>query len=342
MTNSSTRQSTAVEPQSTYKDKPQPQGIKTLPTKLLQIAVVGDIHDQWDDQDESALLALGVDLVLLVGDFGNEAVALVEQVAELPIPMAVALGNHDAWYSTTPWGRQKCPYDRRYEDRVQQQLKALGTSHVGYSKRDFTELQLSVVGGRPFSWGGPDWKHADFYTERFGVGSMQESSDRIVQAVRRSQFKTLIFVSHNGPSGLGHQPDDPCGRDWMPIGGDYGDPDLRNAIQFAKTLGKTVPLVAFGHMHHTLRHTRSHLRRRVHVDAEGTVYLNAACVPRATHIEGALCRNFSLVSLADGQVIQVRSGWVTATGAITAQEILFERPETIAIEPCHLGQSSID
>lgn len=298
--------------------------------KIIQIAVVGDVHGQWDHQDESALISLGVDLVLFVGDFGNEAVGLVEQVAEMSIPIAVALGNHDAWYSATAWGRQKCPYDRRYEDRVQQQLELLGTAHIGYSQRDFPQLQFGVVGGRPFSWGGPDWKHADFYTDRFNVHSMQESCDRIVQAAQQSRCETLIFVSHNGPTGLGDQPEAPCGRDWMPIGGDYGDPDLQTAIAAVKTLGKKVALVAFGHMHHTLRHTQQQIRKRIAVGQDGTIYLNAACVPRALEQDGISYRNFSLVSFALGQVVQIHSVWVSVEGIIAAQELLYTQPQAVS------------
>jgi uncharacterized protein (TIGR04168 family) len=291
----------------------------------LQIAVVGDVHGQWTDQDEAALIALGVGLVLFVGDFGNEALDLVEQVSQMSIPFAVALGNHDSWYTATAWGRNKCPYDRHQEDRVQQQMEALGPAHVGYGKRDFGQFHFSVVGGRPFSWGGPEWKHEDFYAERFGICSMQESSDRIAQSTQSTQFETVIFLNHNGPTGLGDNPEDPCGRDWMPIGGDYGDPDLFKAIKAAKASGKKVPLVTFGHMHHALRHTRDRLRERVKVDRDGTVYLNAACVPRVLEIASTRHRNFSLVDFCRGAVIQVRSVWVSTEGVIASEEVLFQR-----------------
>ncbi|MGB8703139.1 MAG: TIGR04168 family protein, partial [Thermosynechococcaceae cyanobacterium] len=279
-------------------------------SRQLQIAVVGDIHGQWDDQDVSALVSLDIDLVLFVGDFGNEDLDLVQRIAQVPMPIAVVFGNHDAWYTATPWGRQKCPYDRRQVDRVQDQMAAVGKSHVGYGRKDFQAWQFSVVGGRPFSWGGPDWKYADFYAERFGVGSLAESGDRIAQAALQAPFETVIVLNHNGPTGLGSTPEDPCGRDWQPIGGDYGDPDLADSIQVAKASGKSVPLVAFGHMHHTLRHTRARLRQRVVVDGDGTVYLNAACVPRVMHLVSGCYRNFSIVQLGQGQVGQVKSLWV--------------------------------
>ena len=293
--------------------------------QFVQIAVIGDIHNQWSEEDEAALEKLNVDLALFVGDFGNEAVDIVKQVAQLSIPKAVAFGNHDAWHTATPWGRKKCPYDRTLEDRVQQQLDALGADHVGYSYRDFPAQQFSVVGGRPFSWGGPDWKNDDFYLERFGVSSMQASCDRIVQAAAQSQFETVVVVSHSGPTGLGDQPEDPCGRDWQPIGGDYGDPDLQSALAVLKDQGKRVPLVAFGHMHHDLRHRKDRQRQRVQVNADGTLYLNAACVPRIVELESGRYHNFSVVQLENGHAIQASSVWISAQGAIGHQEKLFDQ-----------------
>ena len=74
---------------------------------IIKIAVVGDVHDRWEAEDELALKHLGVDLVLFVGDFGNESVEVVRQVASLDIPKAVILGNHDAWYTASVWGQKK-------------------------------------------------------------------------------------------------------------------------------------------------------------------------------------------------------------------------------------------
>lgn len=54
---------------------------QTTNLKTLKIAVVGDIHDQWEVEDGNALKHLGVDLVLFVGDFGNESVEVVRAIA---------------------------------------------------------------------------------------------------------------------------------------------------------------------------------------------------------------------------------------------------------------------
>ncbi|UBF29589.1 TIGR04168 family protein [Kovacikia minuta CCNUW1] len=291
----------------------------------LTIAVIGDVHDQWEADDETALQYLGVDLVLLVGDFGNESVDVVRAIASLKLPKAVVFGNHDAWYTATPWGTKHCPYDRQKEDRVQQQLDLLGVTHVGYGKLDFPDLGLTVVGGRPFSWGGSDWKNADFYQSRFGVGNFTESAARIKAAVQQAASETVIFLGHCGPKGLGDRPEDPCGRDWQPLGGDFGDPDLAGAISEAYKLGKTVPLVAFGHMHHRLRHTRQYLRTPVAVSPEGTVFLNAASVPRIVQEGSDRLRNFSLVSLKAGRVSQVSLVWVNRDFAPVSEQVLFGR-----------------
>ncbi len=288
----------------------------------VRIAVIGDVHDQWEEADAIALEALGIDLALFVGDFGNEAISVVAAIASLPLPKAVILGNHDAWYTATPWGRRKCPYDRTREDRVQMQLDLLDTTHVGYGKLDLPQWGITVVGGRPFSWGGADWKNERFYRDRYGIHNFAESLARIQTAVDAAAYDTLIFMGHCGPTGLGDRPDSPCGRDWPPPGGDYGDPDLASAIAYAKAKGKTVPLVAFGHMHHTLRHRQDIQRERLQVSSDSTVYLNAACVPRIVKTDTATHRNFSLVTLQHQTVNTAALVWVDQRYQIAAQENL--------------------
>jgi uncharacterized protein (TIGR04168 family) len=298
------------------------------PLPALTLALIGDVHDLWTPEDGESLHALGVDLALFVGDFGNEAVEVVRAIARLNLPKAAIFGNHDAWYSATEWGRKKCPYDRQQEDRVQQQLDALGAAHVGYGKLDFPEWGLSVVGGRPFSWGGSEWRNAAFYETRYGIDGFEASAQRILEAVRATTTDTLLFIGHCGPKGLGDRPEDPCGKDWKPIGGDFGDPDLAEAIAQTKALGKAVPLVGFGHMHHALRHTKKPLRRCVHLEAD-TVYLNAARVPRIVNREGDRRRNFTLVQLVAGQVVEARLVWVNAAHQICAEEGIYTRPDPV-------------
>lgn len=286
------------------------------------IAVVGDVHDLWDEVEETLLRHLGVDLVLLVGDFGNEAVEVVQAVAQISLPKAVILGNHDAWFTATAWGRGL--RGLRQDDRVQQQLDLLGATHVGYGKLDFPQFGLSVVGGRPFSWGGSTWKNSSFYQQRFGIDSFAASTAKIVAAAQSTAAESVIFIGHCGPKGLGEQPEDLCGKDWNPIGGDYGDPDLTAAIEQTRALGKQIPLVAFGHMHHQLRHTKTRLRKMVEVDMHGTVYLNAASVPRIVQTPTGRSRNFSLVTLVDGVVTRAVLVWIQDDLTIQSEQILYQ------------------
>ncbi|MDJ0582179.1 TIGR04168 family protein [Crocosphaera sp.] len=294
--------------------------------KAITIAVVGDVHDQWETADNDALEGLKVDLVLFVGDFGNESVPVVRKISQLSVPKAVIMGNHDAWYTASGWGRKKCPYDRSKEDWLQDQLDILGDIHVGYSKLDFPQFNLSVVGSRPYSWGGPEWKNKQFLSDRYQVSGFKDSTEKIMSAVQETSEQNVIFLGHNGPAGLGRDPEAICGKDWQPIGGDHGDPDFSQAIAQSYDLGKKIPLVTFGHMHHSLRHTRSRLRTKVVTNAEQTVFLNAACVPRVIEENGQKLRNFSLVSLDNNTVTNIASVWVDAQGAIATEECLYKQP----------------
>jgi uncharacterized protein (TIGR04168 family) len=301
----------------------------------VKIAVVGDIHDLWEEEDAIALHELGVDLVLFVGDFGNESVDVVRAIASIDIPKAAIMGNHDAWYSASAWGRMRCPYDRNKEDRVQQQLDLLGEAHIGYGKLDFPDLKLSVVGSRPFSWGGGAWKNDEFYQERYGIASFEESIDRIVAAAESAAHETIVFMGHNGPSGLGDRPEAPCGKDWQPIGGDHGDPDFAEAIAKTEALGKKVPLVTFGHMHHSLRHTKERLRTPISTSPEGTVYLNSASVPRIIETQSDRLRNFSLVFLQSGVVSQASLVWVGKDYTVVSEQLFYHRPEPTTVQPIY-------
>lgn len=287
-----------------------------------KIAIVGDVHDQWDDGDAAALKHLGVDLVLLVGDFGNESVEVVRSIAQLDLPKAAIFGNHDAWFTATSWGRGMKTHT---EDRVQQQLDLLSDFHVGFGKLDFHHLGLTVVGSRPFSWGGPSWRNRQFYQQRFEVKGFEASTAKIVAAAATAAYPTVILIGHSGPAGLGSQPEAICGKDWQPMGGDYGDPDLTAAIDQIRASGKQIPLVAFGHMHHKLRHTQARLRTMLEQDTRDTIYLNAASVPRILPTPTGTRRNFSLVTLEAGVVTHASLVWIDERFGMSEQ-ILYPIP----------------
>ena len=69
--------------------------------------------------------------------------------------------------------------------------------------------------------GGDAWERvAGFYSSMYGVGSMQESAERITSVLKATAGQApVIVVAHNGPTGLGDKPHDICGRDWRTAGG---------------------------------------------------------------------------------------------------------------------------
>lgn len=297
-----------------------------MPFPRVRVAVVGDVHDQWDAvKDRRALEELKPDLVLFTGDFGDENVELVHSVSQLDFVKAVILGNHDCWYTDLIASREY--------DAVEQQLQSLGDCHVGYKRIDFSELKLSVVGGRPFSSGGKTFGAAyGIVSQRFGIKGMNQSAGKISSlALRAPTDHTLVFLGHNGPTGLGSEPADICGKDWsLNSSGDHGDPDLQAALKTVKERGlHNVQLVIFGHMHKTLAYNRGDRTMLVR-GQDDIIYVNAAIVPRVIDVNACesstdnggseTIRNFTVVDLDNGKVEKVAETWVRVGENVSVEQ----------------------
>ncbi|KAL6770275.1 hypothetical protein ACKKBG_A34310 [Auxenochlorella protothecoides x Auxenochlorella symbiontica] len=287
----------------------------------IKLVLVGDVHGDWDEDSATAARHLEPDAVLFLGDFGNEDVALVRSLAALDLPKAFILGNHDAMFSLS--GRGKEYYVKRILQKstlgpfcsdpgsgaspnVALQLEALGSMHLGYASATMADGRLSVVGARPFSQGGAMDDHVtDFYQRHYDVDSMSMSAQRIVETAERQHEAAphlpLVLIAHNGPSGLGGRPEDPCGVDWRPGGGDHGDADLEAALRELCARGRPPTLVAYGHMHeelhHSVRRERPGVKRERVAVAHGAVFLNAAVVPRIVRLPGAGARTHHFVEV---------------------------------------------
>eukprot|EP00171_Calliarthron_tuberculosum_P016232 IDg16232t1 len=100
------------------------------------IVCVGDIHGQWGPGDERALEALKPDLVLFVGDYGDEAAEITARIGALaeraPFGVATVFGNHDAWYTAHAYGRSRAP---SYGSRVAMQQEHLASVDASYRAR---------------------------------------------------------------------------------------------------------------------------------------------------------------------------------------------------------------
>ena len=312
------------------------------------------MHNHWDDLlDRAALHHLAPSAVIFVGDLGNQDVPLVRQIASLgsSFNLVTILGNHDAWYCLTDRGRKRAIKNALQSsnlamfsgsslgdastytsNQIREMLEVLGDAHVGYARRTFDSLDCVFVGARPFSKGGVQWSAVKaFYETYYHVGSMEESAERVLDVIlaedgsedpenghsghaQISPNAPLVVVAHNGPSGLGSSKYSPCGVDFMEPEDDFGDPDLEEALETAwMSCGKKAALVTFGHMHARLKHGGS--RNMVGVDGRtGTVYLNAAVVPRVERVSessgGGTRRHFVRVGLVDGVVVRAENVWV--------------------------------
>lgn len=269
------------------------------------LTIVGDVHRWWRAGDATYLERTQPDLTLFVGDLGDEDVEMVGLVAGLPIPKAVLLGNHDAWQS---FGRKACT------ERLRQCLDLLGEDHLAYTVREVPRAGISVVGARPFSWGGQSLRSPELYDEIYGIHTMRQSAAAIVDAARQAQHRDLVILAHNMPLGLGAETHDICGKDFGKPGGDWGDRDLALAIQRIEGFGLRVRAVFAGHMHHRLVHPRGGERTRF-LQREETLFVNAAYVPRVLKTAaGEELSHFVRTKWRSGECVGLEEVWVDVHG----------------------------
>src|SRR5262245_15520903 len=272
------------------------------PAAPVTLTIVGDVHRFWRAFDADYLVRTRPELTLFVGDLGDEDVEMTRQIAALQVPKVVLLGNHDAWESFTK---------HKPTARLREILQLVGDEHLAYDVREVPAAGVSIVGARPFSWGGQSLRSPALYTELYGVHTHRQSAAKIVEAARRAQHRDLIVLAHNGPLGLSQEPRDIYGKDFGRPGGDWGDRDLALALQRIEDLGLRVQMVVAGHMHHSLVHPRGEQRVRFCRLGE-TVYLNPAVVPRVR--EGTLGSEsyFVRTRWQDGRCLAVEEVWVDA------------------------------
>lgn len=253
---------------------------------MVNIAIVGDIHLHFDEVDVTYINQSDYDLILFVGDLSNyrprRGLPIARLIAQLTKPVVFITGNHDA---TTIWQLAAEVWQKPWlarlgglgqARRVRRLEKALDTAvSTPYTTHHFPQFDLVMA--RPFSMGGPTLSFKPYLQYRYGISTLDESAERLCQCVDQTQSDRLIFLAHNGPTGLSQAPTDIWGRDFKPEGGDFGDPDLEQAIDYAKSKGKQVLAVIAGHLH---RRTKNGKQRNWLVEKDGTTYINAARVPR--------------------------------------------------------------
>ncbi|MCB9670109.1 MAG: metallophosphoesterase [Alphaproteobacteria bacterium] len=254
-----------------------------MPTVL---AVVGDIHARWDDHDNALFDASDVDGVLVVGDLAGlrfgPARDVAARIARLSKRVVLVPGNHDASHAVQLLGEAIArpglgrPFVGTQARNLAALREATAPQELGaYSLHPFGDV--TVIAGRPHSMGGPSLAFAPHLTAIWGVSDLAASAERLCALVDACVTERVVFVAHNGPTGLGPTPSDIWGCDFKKDGGDWGDPDLERGVAYARERGKRVLAVVAGHMH---RRIRGGGRRAWKVERDGTLYVNAAEVPR--------------------------------------------------------------
>lgn len=253
----------------------------------MKLAIIGDVHHAWNEVDTTFFNASDYDALLFVGDIYNfslqRGLRAASELAELDKPALLIPGNHDAVHPA----QLAAEITRRpslirwtsygHTERVKALCEAVGGVQIaGYSVHGLGE-GLDVIAGRPHSMGESQISFAPHLAEAYGVYTLEDSVRRLKRCVDESEAKRVLFLAHNGPTGLGARRDDLWGCDFRREEGDFGDSDLRIAIDYARARGKLVLAVLAGHMHHRLRGGGN---RKWAEQQDGVLYVNAARVPR--------------------------------------------------------------
>ena len=265
-------------------------------TDAVRLAIIGDLHDHWSEFDAQHLNGSAYDGVLFVGDLGRGAATsrrIARSIMRLERPTLVMPGNADAPNATALDAdfSVRRGMDRLFEDDAAASARPgrrtfEGVRLCGYSLHRplLSALDFTIVAGRPYSLGGPELTFGTELHDRFGIGSLEDSAKRLIDLVDRAETEALVFLSHNGPLGLGDRPTDPWGCDFRPEPADWGDPDLAEAIEHARRQGRRVLAGVAGHMHLKVRdHDEERTWRRRDDDV---LYVNPARVPRIGKREG--------------------------------------------------------
>jgi uncharacterized protein (TIGR04168 family) len=276
----------------------------------VRIALLGDLHEHWSPADVEAIDALGYDLVLFVGDLADtlhrRTLQVARAISPLRTPALLLPGNHDA---TTPFGvlaeaghldLRRPGAAARAVARSEALRAALGPVRVaGYSVHPFPDAGVTVVAARPHAMDGSRLCFPQALQALFGIATLEDSVRRLRALVDEARG-TLVFLAHNGPTGLGTDRQAP----FAVMGRDLGDPDLADAVAYARRSGRRVAAVVAGHIHHRGQ-------RRWLVEQEGTVIVNAARVPRVWQENGREVRQHLELVVHDGRAL-VREVKLTA------------------------------
>ena len=290
-----------------------------------RIAVIGDIHLHYDEWDNTYFNRSNYDMVLFVGDLGElfhpqETLKIARLLSNLEKPAILIPGNHDV-HNILQFIAEMIHsrllaflsgyYHFEYHERLAAKLSPVAAG--GYSIHPYQGAgsRFDLIVTRPYAMGGSRVSYSPLLRRLFGVKNMEQSGRVLQKLVDLSEADELIFLAHNGPTGLGEEPTDIWGCDFDPEQGDFGDKDLGEAVKYAQESGKRVLAVVAGHMHlQTYLGPKPFWKRRGEpgperpnvVEKEGVVYINAARVPRIFERDGKMVHHHVCLEISGQEV----------------------------------------
>ena len=278
---------------------------------MVKIALIGDVHTLFDEQDVSYFNQSDYDLVLFVGDLARyryrEGFQTARVISKLRKTAVLIPGNHDTMVALQllaearhwPLLKWLTAFGQSYRFRqVQRALAPVELSSYAVHPFQIEQFSFDLITARPLSFGESWIAYKYFLQKQYGIDSIAASAAKLKACVDQAQSDRLIFLAHTGPRGLSHGRADIWGIDYKQAAGDNGDRDLQEAIAYAKAQGKQVMAVVAGHMHHCLKKGG---QRQWHLYQDDTHYVNAAYVPRIFEQNGRLKHHYIQLIIDEGE-----------------------------------------
>ncbi len=274
----------------------------------MKLAIIGDMHMQFDEEDVRFFNASDYDAILMVGDLASKnpdsMFRLLPLLNQLTKPSYFIPGNHDTTGVRQLLGELMhnetlIHFGAASQDSRMARLKTEMTGPVlcGYSTHDLGALRL--VCARPFSMGDSNANKTDqpldlpvnfrpFLQKEYGIKTLGDSAAKIKSLIDAVN-PPYVIMAHHGPFGLGAKSTDMFGADFLPEETDFGDHDLSEAVTYAQTIKKPPLAVIAGHMHYPTKHGKK--PKQWWLERDNILYINAARWPRIFKHEGDTLRH---------------------------------------------------
>ncbi|MFZ5628581.1 MAG: metallophosphoesterase [Spirochaetota bacterium] len=296
---------------------------------MTKLAIIGDAHMQFDEEDVRFFNASDYDALLFVGDLASKnpdsMFRLLPVLNQLAKPAYLIPGNHDttgvrAIIGEVTQNQFLINFGASSQPGRMQRLKAdlKGAELCGYSLHTLPG-NLQMVAARPFSMGSTNRtvNFRPFLEKEYGVSTIEESREKIKSLIERVNSPYLL-LAHHGPLGLGSKATDMWGADFLPQETDFGDADLAEAITYAHSVGKAPLAVIAGHMHYPTKHGKK--PKQWWAVKDGVLCVNAARWPRIFKHEGRTLHHHVRLDVSIGQAPQVAACYVSGDQIYTTMD----------------------